>query len=293
MLSNLRVGWIGLGKMGRPMSHRIFKAGARVFVNTRNQAAVNEMVGHGMQSAASPRDVARNSDIIILTLFDACSIEAVLTGNDGIIAGFRRGSLVIDMGTTDVVATREFARMVTAVGGSYIDAPVSGGTRSAADGSLTVMVGGTSADVQRAMPLLSVLGDRVTHVGPVGTGQVAKTANQVIVGLTIVALAEAFALASRSGVDLLKTRDALQGGFADSRILREHGSRMIQENYAPGATIAVQRKDLNQALSLAKSLGLELPMTALAVERFNTAADRGFDQLDQSAVFKLTESGHT
>jgi 3-hydroxyisobutyrate dehydrogenase-like beta-hydroxyacid dehydrogenase len=139
--------------------------------------------------------------------------------------------------------------------------------------------------VQRAIPILSVLGDRVTHVGPVCTGQVANAANQVIVGLTIVAVAEAFALASRAGVDLLKTREALQVGFADSRILRDHGFRMIQENYAPGATIAVQRKDMKQALALAKSLGLELPMTTLAAGYFDTAADRGFDDLDQSAVF--------
>jgi 3-hydroxyisobutyrate dehydrogenase-like beta-hydroxyacid dehydrogenase len=289
MLKDLTVGWIGLGKVGRPMSQRIYNAGARVFVNSRNQAAVDEMVGYGLQSVTSPREAAENADLV-LTLFDAASIQAVLAGEEGIVAGLRRGGLVIDMGTTDVLATREFARTVAVVGGSYLDAPVSGGTRGAADGSLTIMVGGAPADVLHAMPILSVLGNRVTHVGPVGAGQVAKAANQVIVGLTIVAVAEAFALASRAGVDLLKTREAMQGGFADSRILREHGLRMIQENYAPGATIAVQRKDISQALSLAKSLGLELPMTALAVECFNTAADRGFDQLDQSAVFKLLES---
>jgi len=254
MLKDLSVGWIGLGKMGRPMSQLICKAGARVFVNSRNLAAVDEMVGYGMQAVTSPRDAAKNAEVIVLTLFDAASIQAVLMGEKGIITGLRRGGLVIDMGTTDVVATREFARLVAAVGGSYLDAPVSGGTRGAADGSLTIMVGGASADVQRAMPILSVLGDHVTHVGPVGAGQVAKAANQVIVGLTIVAVAEAFALASRAGVDLLKTREALQGGFADSRILREHGLRMIQENYTPGARIAVQRKDMSQALSLAESL---------------------------------------
>ncbi|MGH9827936.1 MAG: NAD(P)-dependent oxidoreductase, partial [Blastocatellia bacterium] len=197
---------------------------------------------------------------------------------------------VIDMGTTDVAATREFAHMVEAHGGSYLDAPVAGGPGGAADGSLTIMVGGDAADLQRAMRIFSVLGKHVTHVGPVGAGQVAKAANQVIVGLTIAAVAEALALAARAGVDLAKTREALQGGFADSRILREHGLRMIEGNYAPEGTIAVQRKDMRQALSLAKSVGLQMPITTLVAERFDAVAACGYDRLDQSAFFKLMES---
>ena len=290
MLSDLAVGWVGLGKMGRLMSRRVHQAGAQVFVTSRNPAAVEEMVGEGLTRAASPRQVAENADIVVITTFDAASVQAVLQGKDGVIAGIHRPVLVIDMGTTAVGATREFARMVTATNGAYLDAPVSGGTRGAEEGSLTIMVGGEAGDLKRALPIFSVLGQHVTHVGPVGAGQVAKAANQVIVGLTIAAVAEALALVTEAGIDLKKTHQALQGGFADSRILREHGLRMIQRNFAPGATIAVQRKDMNQALSLAKSLGLEMPMTALAAGRFNAAADRGFDDLDQSAIFKLFES---
>jgi 3-hydroxyisobutyrate dehydrogenase-like beta-hydroxyacid dehydrogenase len=290
VLADLAVGWIGLGKMGRPMSQRLHRESARVYVNSRNRRAVDEMIALGLQGVASPREAAENANIIILTLFDSASIRAVFAGQDGIIAGIRSGSLVIDMGTTDVVATRDFAAMVAASGGRYLDAPVSGGTHGATEGTLTIMVGGNEADVQRAMPVFSVLGNRVTHVGPVGSGQVVKAANQVIVGLSIIAVAEAFALASRSGVDLLRTREALQGGFADSRILREHGLRMIHGNYVPGATIEVQRKDMNQALALAKSLGLELPMAALSAQCFDAAVNRGFGQLDQSAIFQLLQS---
>ena len=290
MLTDVTVGWIGLGKMGRPMSKRLHDAGMRVLVNSRNQQTIHEVAAQGLMPQGSPREIAANADVVILTLFDSTSIKAVLEGERGVIAGLRRGSLVIDMGTTDVVATREFAATVAAVGGHDIDAPVSGGTRGAAEGTLTIMVGGDAADVQHAMPILARLGSHVTHVGPIGSGQVAKAVNQVIVGISIVAVAEAFTLAARAGIDLHQTREALQGGFADSRILREHGLRMIEGNYEPGGTMAVQRKDLDQALRLAKSLGIELPVTALCGERFNAAAAHGFDQLDQSAVYQFLQS---
>lgn len=289
MLKDLTVGWVGLGRMGKPMSLRLHKAGARVCVTSRNRAAVDEMVSHGLVSAESPREAARNADVVIMTVFDAASVSAVLEGNDGIIAGLREGALVIDMGTTEVTATRNFAQAVAKRGGAYLDAPVSGGVRGATEGTLTITVGGEAADLQRATPVLSVLGKNVTHMGPAGAGQATKAANQLIVGITIAAVAEAFALAASAGVDLAKVREALQGGFADSRILQEHGLRMIAGNYAPGGTIAAQRKDMRQALSLANSLDLNLPVSEVAAKRYNDAAEHGFDQLDHSAVFKLLE----
>ena len=287
MLQDMTVGWVGLGNMGRPMSLRLHKAGAQVFVTSRKRAAVEEMMSHGLRGAETPREVARNADVVIITVFDAASVRAVLEGKEGILAGVRPGSLMIDMGTTDVAATHEFARIAAARNIAYLDAPVSGGAPGAAAGTLTIMVGGEESHLQRAMPIFSVLGRHVTHVGPVGAGQATKAANQVIVGLTIAAVAEAFELATRAGVDLTKASEALQGGFADSRVLREHGLRMITSNYAPGATIAVQRKDMRQALFLARSLGLEMPLTELAAERFDEVAERGFDHLDQSSIFKL------
>lgn len=287
MLKNMTIGWVGLGNMGRPMSLRLHRAGARVSVTTRNRDTVAEMVRQGMRGAQSPKEAAIDADVVIVTVFDAASVRAVIEGDNGILAGLRAGSLLVDMGTTDVSATREFVRMAAARGVAYLDAPVSGGAPGAAEGTLTIMVGGDEADLERAMPIFSVLGTHVTHVGPVGAGQATKAANQVIVGLTIAAVAEAFGLATRAGVDLAKASEALQGGFADSRVLREHGSRMMAGNYVPGATIAVQRKDMRQALSLAQSFGLEMPLTELAAERFDEVAELGFDHLDQSSIFKL------
>jgi 3-hydroxyisobutyrate dehydrogenase-like beta-hydroxyacid dehydrogenase len=289
MLNDLIIGWVGLGRMGRPMSLRLHKAGATVFVTSRNRATVDEMVAHGLHSAESPRDAARNADVLIITVFDTSAVRSVLEGEQGVLAGLREGALVIDMGTTDIAATREFAQAVAARGGAYLDAPVSGGTRGAAEGTLTIMVGGEASHLQRAVPIFSTLGKNITHVGPAGAGQATKAANQLIVGVTLAAVAEAFALAARAGVDLGKARAALQGGFADSRILQEHGKRMIEGNHAPGGTIAAQRKDMRLVLSLANSLGLELPMTELAAKRFDAVAEHGFDQLDQSAIFKLFE----
>jgi 3-hydroxyisobutyrate dehydrogenase-like beta-hydroxyacid dehydrogenase len=289
MLKNMNVGWVGLGNMGRPMSLRLHRAGAQVFVTSRNQASVAEMVSHGLRGVRNPREVARNADVLILTLFDAASVRDVLEGEQGVLVALRPGSLVIDMGTTDVAATRGFADLAAIRKIAYLDAPVSGGARGAAEGTLTIMVGGEESHLQRAMPIFSVLGTHVTHVGPVGAGQATKAANQVIVGLTIAAVAEAFALICRAGVDISKASEALRGGFADSRVLREHGSRMIRGDYAPGATIAVQRKDMHQALSLAKAIGLEMPLTQLAAERFDEVANLGFPHLDQSSIFKLVK----
>ena len=287
MLKNMVIGWVGLGNMGRPMSLRLHRAGAQLFVTSRKRDSVDEMARHGLRGVTNPREAARNADVVILTVFDAASVRDVLEGENGVLAGLRPGSLIIDMGTTDVTATRGFALAAAALNIGYLDAPVSGGASGAAEGTLTIMVGGEAACLERAMPILLVLGDRVTHVGPVGAGQATKAANQVIVGLTIAAVAEAFGLVSRAGVDLSKASEALQGGFADSRVLREHGARMIRGDYTPGATIAVQRKDMRQALSLAKSFGLDIPLTRLAAERFDQVAELGFDHLDQSAMFKL------
>jgi 3-hydroxyisobutyrate dehydrogenase-like beta-hydroxyacid dehydrogenase len=287
MLKNMTIGWVGLGNMGRPMALRLHRAGAQVFFTSRNRATVDEMVSHGLRGTRNPRETARNADVVILTVFDAASVRDVLQGEEGVLAGLRPGSLMVDMGTTDVAATREFADLAAVRDVGYLDAPVSGGALGAAEGTLTIMVGGEAAHLERAMPIFSVLGKRVTHVGPVGAGQATKAANQVIVGVTIAAVAEAFGLALRAGVDVAKASEALQGGFADSRVLREHGSRMIRADFAPGASIAVQRKDMRQALALAKSFGLEMPVTTLAATRFDEVAKLGFDHLDQSSIFKL------
>lgn len=281
------IGLIGLGLMGRPMSRNLARAGASVWVHSRSDAPVREMVAEGMSAAASPAAIIQNTSVVILMLPDTQAVEAVVLGPEGLLSALRPGSLVIDMGTTAVLATRRLARQVAAAGGEFLDAPVSGGAVGARDATLTIMAGGTAAAFARALPILSALGRRITHVGESGCGQVAKAANQVIVGLTINAVAEAFALARAAGADPARVREALKGGFADSRILELHGERMLTGQYAPGARVNTQIKDMRQALELAASVGLELPAVELGRARFEALSIRGDGELDHSALFRL------
>jgi 3-hydroxyisobutyrate dehydrogenase-like beta-hydroxyacid dehydrogenase len=199
------------------------------------------------------------------------------------------GSLIIDMGTTMMPATRALAAVFKEKGCLYVDAPVSGGTIGAEAGSLTIMAGGSEEAFARALPVLQVLGDRITHVGATGAGQVAKAANQVIVGLNIGAVAEALALAKAAGVDPGKVREALQGGFADSRILEVHGKRMVDESFELGARSTTQRKDMDQAITLANELGLDLPATTLSRSLYDKLIESGGADLDHSALFKVID----
>jgi 3-hydroxyisobutyrate dehydrogenase-like beta-hydroxyacid dehydrogenase len=218
------------------------------------------------------------------------AVESVLGSDEGIINGLRPGSLVIDMGSTAVTKTRGFAAMVEAAGGAYVDAPVSGGTLGAQGGNLTIMAGGEEEALERARPVLEVLGTRLTHVGPAGTGQVAKAANQVIVGLSIGAVAEALMLAAHAGADTAKVREALMGGFADSRILEVHGQRIIDGAFKPGARAQTQLKDLTQALELAEELGIEMPATGLSRDLFDKLVAMDGEDLDHSALIKVLDS---
>jgi 3-hydroxyisobutyrate dehydrogenase-like beta-hydroxyacid dehydrogenase len=193
------------------------------------------------------------------------------------------------MGTSKVTATRAFARDVESAGGQYIDAPVSGGTIGAQSGTLTIMAGGNDNAMARAQPVFDVLGQKTTHVGPVGTGQVAKAANQIIVGLNIGAVAEALTLAKKAGADPARVREALSGGFADSRILEVHGQRMVEGEFEPGARSTIQRKDLDQAVELAAELGFELPATALGRDLYDKLIDAGHGDLDHSALIKAID----
>ncbi len=288
-LAGTPVAFIGLGLMGRPMARNLHKAGARLVIHNRSQGVVRALAGEGMVAAESPAAAAREADRVILMLPDTPAVESVLLGADGVVAGIRPGTLVIDMGTTRVPDTRRFARAVAAAGGDYVDAPVSGGTIGAEAGTLIIMAGGSEAAVAQAMPVFEVLGQRTTRVGPVGTGQVAKAANQVIVGLTIGAVAEALVLAGRAGADPAKVREALRGGFADSRILEVHGQRMVTGDFRPGGKCVTQRKDLAQALELAAELGLRLPATRLCRSLYDEAIAMGLGELDHAALIKVLE----
>lgn len=288
-LDGMTIGFIGLGLMGKPMARNLKKAGAGLVIHNRSQKVVEALKAEGMAAAKTPAAVAGRAKTVILMLPDTPAVEAVLTGPDGVVSGLQRGALVIDMGTTKVTATRTFAAQVVAAGGDYVDAPVSGGTIGAEGGSLTIMAGGSDAAMARAMPIFSVLGKTTTHVGPVGTGQVAKAANQVIVGLNIGAVAEALTLARKAGADPARVRQALQGGFADSRILEVHGQRMIDGAFKPGGKSVTQRKDLSQAIELAGELGLEMPATALNMALYDKLIEAGMGDLDHSALIKAID----
>lgn len=286
-LTGLDAGVIGLGLMGRPMALNLHRAGARVTVHNRSRGPVEALVAAGLEPAETPRAVARAADTIILMVSDTPAVEAVLAGPEGVIEGLRPGSLVIDMGTTEVPATRRLAALVRAAGGDYLDAPVSGGQIGAETATLTIMAGGTETAFARALPVFRVLGQRITHVGETGAGQIAKAANQLIVGLTIGAVAEALTLAEAAGADPARVREALEGGFAWSRVMELHGRRMIEGDFRPGAKVATQLKDLRQADELAAACGLDLPALKLNRALYQRLADRGEGDLDHSALIRL------
>lgn len=288
-LEGWTVGFVGLGLMGRPMARNLHRAGASLRIHNRSPGPVAELAADGMRPAATPRAAAEGGDAVIVMVTDTAAVDAALHGADGVLAGLadRPGTLVVDMGTTAVPDTRRFAAEVEAAGGLYVDAPVSGGEVGAREASLSIMAGGTPEAMERAMPLFRVLGRRVTPVGPVGAGQVAKAANQMIVGLTIGAVAEALALARAAGVDPARVRDALDGGFASSRVLELHGGRMVEGRFEPGARATTQLKDMRQAEDLARGLGLDLPALSLNRALYEKLVAQGDGGLDHSALIRL------
>jgi 2-hydroxy-3-oxopropionate reductase len=282
------IGFIGLGKMGIPMAGNLLTAGHTLYLN-RIKEASRHLVDRGGQPCASPAEVARRAEIVILMVPDTPDVETVLFGKDGVSEGLQPGTLVIDMSSISPVETRRFAERIKAQGGDYLDAPVSGGEVGAQNGTLTIMVGGSDAAFERAKPLFEVMGKNITLVGGNGDGQMCKVCNQVIVGLTIEAVSEAFLLASRAGTDLSRLRAALMGGFASSRILEVHGQRMIDEAFSPGFRIRLHRKDLSLALDAAKAMEIAIPNTSATLQLMNAALAKGDGDLDHSALYRALE----
>lgn len=288
-LQGYRIAFLGLGLMGRPMCLNLLRAGAQLRVWNRTASVAKGLERPGLLACDTPAQAARQSDIQVLMLADTAAVEQVLFGPGGIVHGANQGALVIDMGTTAVMPTREFARRLADHGIEFVDAPVSGGEIGAIDATLTIMAGGSEAAVARALPLLAALGSSVTHIGDVGAGQVAKAANQIIVGLNIGAVAEALALARSAGVDPAKVRQALLGGFAGSRILEVHGQRMLDGAFRPGARVTTQYKDMRQACELGELLGQPLPATELSKTLFQRLIEQGDGDLDHSALIRLLQ----
>ena len=284
----MKIGFIGLGIMGRPMALNLKNAGHDLIVPDR--ASLPEDIRAAANVAATPKAVAAGSEILILMVPDTPDVGAVLFGEDGAAEGLQEGSLVIDMSSISPIETKEYARKINEKGCDYLDAPVSGGEVGAKQGSLTIMVGGPDAAFARARPLFDVLGKNITHVGSEnGAGQVCKVANQIIVALNIQAVSEALVFASKAGADPARVRAALMGGFASSRILEVHAERMINGTFNPGFKIRLHEKDLNLALSSAKALSLSLPNTAITQQLLSSCIAHGGAELDHSALILATE----
>jgi 2-hydroxy-3-oxopropionate reductase len=284
----MKVGFIGLGTMGRPMVERLLGGGHELFVHSRKPAPAG-LLEKGAHDCRSSKEVTSSSDVVILMVPDTPDVESVLFAADGVIAGLSAGKTVVDMSSISPLATKEFARRINDAGCDYLDAPVSGGEIGAKQGTLTIMVGGAEPIFERVKPLFELMGKNITLVGSNGDGQTAKVANQIIVALTIEAVAEALLFASKAGADPAKVRKALMGGFASSRILEVHGERMINRTFNPGFRIELHQKDLNLALSGARSLKLSLPNTATCQELFNACAASGGAGWDHSAMARALE----
>ncbi len=289
-----RIGFIGLGVMGKPMAANLLKGGFSVTVHNRSQAAVQELVQQGASAAETPAEVAASSDVVITMLPDTPDVEQVYFGESGLLSSLREGMLFVDMTTASPGIARKIYDAVQKLGADSLDAPVSGGDVGAREGTLSIMVGGSAQAFERAMPVFNAIGKNIVRIGEAGAGQVAKACNQVVVALTIEAVGEALTLAAKSGVDPAKVRDALLGGFAQSRILDLHGKRALEHRYDPGFRVKLHRKDLAIALETARSAGVSLPGTALVGEMMNALIAQGMGDEDHSALIRyLAQSAQT
>ncbi len=285
-LMNDSIGFIGLGIMGRPMALNLIRAGHRLLVHARRPESMRPLIDAGAEACASPAEVARRAGILFTMVADTADVEQVMLGADGVVDGIGAGGLAIDMSTISPSATRRIAERLAEHGATLLDAPVSGGERGAIDGTLSIMVGGPDAAFARARPLLDVLGGNVVHVGDSGAGQVCKACNQIVVGHTIAGVGEAFVLAESAGVDPARVREALMGGFANSRILEVHGRRMLEGDYAPGFKTGLHQKDMRIVQEAAFELGIALPGAAQIAQYLNALVGQGLADLDSSAIYR-------
>jgi len=283
------IGFIGLGIMGKPMASHLLKAGHTVHVYDLAEEPVKHLCRLGAKGCTCCKEVAQKSEIIFVIVPDTPDVEMVLFGKDGVAEGLKPGTIVVDMSSISPIATKEFAKRLAAMGVKMLDAPVSGGQVGAENAILSIMVGGDPKVFDQIKPYFELMGKNIVHIGGNGDGQTCKVANQIVVALTIEAVAEALLFAAKAGADPSKVRAALLGGFAQSRILELHGERMIKRTFNPGFRIRLHQKDLNLALQAARSMGLSLPNTAMSQELFNAVAAEGGADLDHSAMVLALE----
>ena len=287
-LTGHKIGFVGLGNMGRANARHLHEAGAEVVVWNRSDAPAEAAVAMGMRRAASLPELAREigDGVICINLTMTEVVEKVVFGEGGLMGGLSEGAMILDFGTTGVPETKVFAQRVL-----WVDAPVSGGQVGAEAGNLTIMAGGTPEAFDRALPILKVVGERITHMGPAGSGQVTKLANQLIVAQTIDAVAQALRLAELAGVDAALARQALLGGFAESRILNLHGDRMVRRDFKPGGRSTLQLKDVRLICELAESLGFQSPtLDNCRAQWEKFVNEMGGGELDHSGLFRMYES---
>ena len=284
-----RIGFIGLGIMGKPMTQNLLKAGYSVVVFNRSQGAIAALVSDGAISATSPKHVAEQVDVTITCLPDSPDVEAVVLGPDGIIEGVRSGTLLIDMSTIAPATSRKLYAALSEKGVQALDAPVSGGDIGAQQGTLSIMVGGDASAFDRALPILQAMGRNIVHIGAAGAGQVTKACNQIVVALTVQAVAEALTLAKKSGVDGAKVRAALLGGFAQSRVLEVHGERMLEGRFEPGFKLELHRKDMHIVLQTGREVNLPLLGSSQVASLMDALIAQGKGGLDNAALISLYE----
>jgi 2-hydroxy-3-oxopropionate reductase len=284
-----KVGFIGLGIMGKPMARNLMEAGYELTVHNRSPEKAEELGEEGATVAATPREVAEKSDVIITMLPDSPQVREVVAGEDGVLEGVKEGSLIIDMSTISPVVTEELAEAVKEKGASMLDAPVSGGDVGAIEGTLSIMVGGDEGDFERARPLFEAMGKTMTHVGPVGAGQVVKAANQIVVALTIEAVSEALVLGSRGGVAPEKILDVLGGGLAGNKVMEVKREKFLSHKFDPGFRSELHHKDLGIALAAGREYGVVLPVTAIVDQMLLSMRRKGWGGEDHSALLRIIE----
>lgn len=285
----MKIGFIGLGIMGRPMALNLLKSGHEVRVWARRPESMVPLLEAGASAAHSPAALAEGTELVISMVADAPDVCQVMLGEVGVLQGARPGLVAVDMSTIAPAAARHIAAELLAVGVDFLDAPVSGGEAGAIAGSLSIMVGGCDKAFNRILPAFMAMGQNIVHVGPSGAGQVAKAANQIVTGMGVLAVAEAFNFARRSGVDPARVREALLGGFAYSKILENHGQRMLERNFKPGFKAWMHQKDMNIVMETAFELGLALPGAATTAQMFNAMQGQGLGEDDSIAILKLLE----
>ena len=284
----MKLGFIGLGIMGAPMAGHLLAAGHELFAQSFGGVPA-QLQEQGAKVCSNAREVAQQADIVFVMVPDTPHVADVLFGANGAAEGLSAGKTVVDMSSISPIATKDFAQRINALGCEYLDAPVSGGEVGAKAASLTIMVGGSEASFAKVKPLFELMGKNITLVGGNGDGQTCKVANQIIVALNIEAVGEALLFASKAGADPAKVRQALMGGFANSRILEVHGERMVKRTFDPGFRIELHQKDLNLALTTARQLGVSLPNTATAQELFNACSAHGGAKWDHSGMVRALE----